>query len=167
MFQPLHQTSRTYPVRSPKLAGRERRERCRWSGGNVAPDLEAWPSSADSPLRGWSTRDSSLHAFGRGTSLPMNSFDSPWGRTLETFSGRSEESNPITRSGRANPFACVDFDDKPIAILAGGPFRSTFFGVRQLIAAFGGGDFPPQPRTGRLYHAAGKAAMNRRTPRGA
>ena len=47
----------------------------------------------------------------------MISFDSPWGRTLESFSGRSEESNLITRSGRAGPSECVDFDDGPIGTI--------------------------------------------------
>ncbi len=84
----------------------------------IAPDLEAWPSSADSPLRGWSTRDSFPHAFGRGTSLPMNSFDSPRGRTLETFSDRNEQFNRITRRGCADRSECVDRDGGPIGILS-------------------------------------------------
>lgn len=83
----------------------------------MAPDLEAWPSSAESPLRGWSTRDSFPHPFGRGTSLPMISFDSPRGRTLETFSDRSEQFNDISGRGCAGLSECVDLDGGPNPIL--------------------------------------------------
>ena len=45
----------------------------------------------------------------------MISFDSSRGRTLETFSGRSEESNHIARDGRANASECEDFFGGPLS----------------------------------------------------